>query len=464
MLFIVALAPVLSAEAPGTPSVDPSPCDVDVGQTISFTFSCLFQDHDTVIFVIKFRHYEDNQFKVFTHRSPEVPTPWYSGSLLDFFFYDYSFTWNQIPYGAEQETFQCEVVAYEPAPHGGSDPDELGDASPTRYFSVTVYADPPPDPPDDEDPPPEPPDPDPPEPFVQSMWSEPDYFFPGSPNTIYVKVKNRGEEGGSFLIELYNLVTDTDIGSTTDWLNADEYQTYSFTETCNFDLLDLSVRATAHAGTLTHSRTLVIPLDPIPPGPPPPISAAITIHPSYSSTIEIGEFTLLSWTTSNADTVSIDNGIGSVGASGYHQVYPTVTTTYTLSATGEAGTVTDSVVVTVIDPAAPVPPDDDDDDGGGSGDGTDDGDSGGGSTGDDIPGQFAPQLNLWYLAGIAAAIIVIAVVHHKLKKGRWPFQKKNIISHGPNAKTVNTSDYDITIGQLPTTKLVGLRGNTQRKS
>lgn len=55
----------------------------------------------------------------------------------------------------------------------------------------------------------------------------------------------------------------------------------------------------------------------------------------------------MTWTTTNATTVSINQGIGAVGTSGTTTVTPTGTTTYTLTATGSGGTTTQTVTVAV---------------------------------------------------------------------------------------------------------------------
>jgi hypothetical protein len=65
----------------------------------------------------------------------------------------------------------------------------------------------------------------------------------------------------------------------------------------------------------------------------------------------------LSWSSTNADSLSIDNGIGSVGASGSVIVSPAVTTTYTLTATTNGVTVTASATVTVVHDVYSVTPD-----------------------------------------------------------------------------------------------------------
>jgi hypothetical protein len=66
--------------------------------------------------------------------------------------------------------------------------------------------------------------------------------------------------------------------------------------------------------------------------------------------IKQGDSTTLAWATTDADSVSIDQGIGSVGLSGSRSVSPQQTTTYVLTATGAGGTTTESVTVTVYLP------------------------------------------------------------------------------------------------------------------
>jgi RHS repeat-associated protein len=71
------------------------------------------------------------------------------------------------------------------------------------------------------------------------------------------------------------------------------------------------------------------------------------------ASIQEGGTSTLTWTTSNAETVSIDQGIGDVDVNGSVTVTPPETTTYTLTATGPGGTTTATATVTVI-----LPPDD----------------------------------------------------------------------------------------------------------
>ena len=76
---------------------------------------------------------------------------------------------------------------------------------------------------------------------------------------------------------------------------------------------------------------------------PPPTASLNVGHP----TIDRGQSTTLMWNTANATTVSIDNGIGPVAASGTLTVSPTLNTFYTLTATGTTGSVTATAFLTV---------------------------------------------------------------------------------------------------------------------
>ena len=71
-------------------------------------------------------------------------------------------------------------------------------------------------------------------------------------------------------------------------------------------------------------------------------------------TITLGEPSTLEWAVTDADSISIDPGIGSVDPNGSFEVFPTETTTYTLTATGSGGTTTESVTVTVNIPLPTV--------------------------------------------------------------------------------------------------------------
>lgn len=75
-----------------------------------------------------------------------------------------------------------------------------------------------------------------------------------------------------------------------------------------------------------------------------PVVMSFAANPSI---IERGRSAVLSWTTANATSVSIDNGVGVQAPSGSVTVTPLQTTTYTLIATGAGGVATGTTKVTV---------------------------------------------------------------------------------------------------------------------
>jgi phospholipase C len=101
---------------------------------------------------------------------------------------------------------------------------------------------------------------------------------------------------------------------------------------------EYTLTATSVNGTTTSAATVTVHAN--------PPTAKLTAAPT---TITIGNSATLTWSTTNATSVSIDNGIGTVAASGSTTVKPTATTTYTLTATGVGGTVTATATVTVAE-------------------------------------------------------------------------------------------------------------------
>ena len=83
-------------------------------------------------------------------------------------------------------------------------------------------------------------------------------------------------------------------------------------------------------------------------GTTPAPTASITATPD---SVNQGQAVTLTWTTTNATSVTIDGGIGTVAVNGTQQVTPTATVTYTLAATGAGGTQDATVKVTVLAPA-----------------------------------------------------------------------------------------------------------------
>ena len=78
-----------------------------------------------------------------------------------------------------------------------------------------------------------------------------------------------------------------------------------------------------------------------------PTLPAIDNFEATPASINEGDSSTLSWETSDADKVRIDNGIGAVAREGIITVSPTQTTTYNITATNEYGEVTDTSTVTI---------------------------------------------------------------------------------------------------------------------
>jgi peptidoglycan-associated lipoprotein len=106
-----------------------------------------------------------------------------------------------------------------------------------------------------------------------------------------------------------------------------------------------------------------IPPPPPPPPPPPTVTptptAAAPVINSFTaepSTIEAGQSSTLSWSTTGATDMNIDNGVGAVQGTGQRQVFPRRSTTYTLSIRGPGGMTSQSVTVVVSSAPPPPPP------------------------------------------------------------------------------------------------------------
>jgi RHS repeat-associated protein len=89
-------------------------------------------------------------------------------------------------------------------------------------------------------------------------------------------------------------------------------------------------------------------------GPVPPAPPDVSISAAPAS-IEPGRTATLSWTTSNAESAHIDNGVGVVPVDGSTLVSPVHTTTYTITVTGTTGSANAQAVVAVMGNPAPQP-------------------------------------------------------------------------------------------------------------
>ena len=135
--------------------------------------------------------------------------------------------------------------------------------------------------------------------------------------------------------------TSVSISGVGSGLNAQGTATVSPTQTTTYNLT-----ATGPGGqSITASVTVTV-------GASKPAIVRFTAAPTN---INQGQSSLLSWTTTGASTVTINNGVGTVPANGSKSVSPSTTTTYTLTATGADGvtSVTAAVTVTVGGGAVP---------------------------------------------------------------------------------------------------------------
>jgi hypothetical protein len=127
------------------------------------------------------------------------------------------------------------------------------------------------------------------------------------------------------------------------------WQTFTTTFTVPFDLTHATLRLFVADGSSSNPGYVLFDeihlIGPSPTPAPQILSFApspTTITPPQSST--------LSWSTQDATSVTIDNGVGARPTNGSISVSPTVTTTYTLTATGPGGTSTKQATVTVQQP------------------------------------------------------------------------------------------------------------------
>jgi peptidoglycan-associated lipoprotein len=106
---------------------------------------------------------------------------------------------------------------------------------------------------------------------------------------------------------------------------------------------------------------------PPPPPPPPPVvqptpppapkAPTVAQFSAEPTSIQRGESATLRWqVTGDVTNVSINQGIGTVQGAGSQRVFPSDSTTYTLTATGPGGNTTASTTVSVTAPPPPPPP------------------------------------------------------------------------------------------------------------
>jgi len=103
-----------------------------------------------------------------------------------------------------------------------------------------------------------------------------------------------------------------------------------------------TIAAVGEGGTRSASTTVSV-------TPPPAPTVSLSASPA---TIQQGQCATLLWSSANASSASIDQGVGKVDLSGLRQVCPTTTTQYTIAAVGEGGSRAASTTVAVTPPPA----------------------------------------------------------------------------------------------------------------
>ncbi len=92
-----------------------------------------------------------------------------------------------------------------------------------------------------------------------------------------------------------------------------------------------------------------------PPEPPPAASPVINSFTADPASVAAGSCSALGWSTTGATSVTLNPG-GAVPVNGSVPACPAVTTTYILTATNAAGSITDTETVTVTGAPPPEPP------------------------------------------------------------------------------------------------------------
>jgi peptidoglycan-associated lipoprotein len=116
----------------------------------------------------------------------------------------------------------------------------------------------------------------------------------------------------------------------------------------------LSVALLATVFTIGCAKKPVTQTAPPPAPAAPPARPTVTLQASPTS-INKGDSATLSWNSTDATSLTIAPGVGTVTAQGSTQVTPSDSTTYTVTATGPGGSADASARVTVAAPPPPPP-------------------------------------------------------------------------------------------------------------
>jgi archaellum component FlaF (FlaF/FlaG flagellin family) len=127
-----------------------------------------------------------------------------------------------------------------------------------------------------------------------------------------------------------------------------------------------TLTASSAAGSITATTQVIVSGAASPPAstpPPEPTPAPASVLPVINyfmanpPVISYGGSSMLSWSVSNATSVTIDNGVGPVGSNGTAPVSPATSTNYTLTATNTAGMYYMTITVMVTGAQAAGEPD-----------------------------------------------------------------------------------------------------------
>jgi peptidoglycan-associated lipoprotein len=102
-----------------------------------------------------------------------------------------------------------------------------------------------------------------------------------------------------------------------------------------------------------NKKPAVAPAPPTQAAPPAPSQPTVSIQADPTS-VEKGDSSTLSWTSTDATQLSIAPDVGTVTAQGSTKVTPSSSTTYTITASGPGGSTNASARITVSAPAAPT--------------------------------------------------------------------------------------------------------------
>jgi peptidoglycan-associated lipoprotein len=106
----------------------------------------------------------------------------------------------------------------------------------------------------------------------------------------------------------------------------------------------------------TPPPTTAAPTTPSEPPPAAPLAVRINSFTGEPRSIERGQSATLRWSVGNSTDISIDQNLGAVAANGTRIVFPSQTTTYTLTAKGGGAQDTRSVTIEVSSSVPPPPP------------------------------------------------------------------------------------------------------------